>query len=60
MKTHWSSKAMVALARESAGRWKEADELELQVLEARKKVLGEEHPDTLIGMGNLAHTLKAH
>ena len=29
-------------------------ELEEKVLEARKRTLGDEHPDTLISMGNLA------
>ena len=29
------------------GRWKEAEELEVQVMETRKRVLGKEHPDTL-------------
>jgi hypothetical protein len=32
----------------------EAEKLEVQVMEARKRVLGEEHPDTLISMANLA------
>ncbi|KAJ9134829.1 hypothetical protein NKR19_g8522 [Coniochaeta hoffmannii] len=38
------------------GRWKEAESLEMQVMEARKRVLGEEHPDTLTSMHNLAFT----
>lgn len=38
------------------GRLDETEELELQVLETRKKVLGEEHPDTLTSMNNLAMT----
>ena len=33
---------------------KEAEELEAQVMETRKRVLGREHPDTLASMGNLA------
>ena len=41
------------------GRWKEAEELNVQVMEVRGRVLGEEHPDTLICMNNLAWTLKA-
>jgi hypothetical protein len=36
------------------GRWKEAEELEIQVIEARKRILGLEYPDTLLAMGNLA------
>ncbi|BCR98589.1 uncharacterized protein AKAW2_40272A [Aspergillus luchuensis] len=38
----------------SDGRWKEAEELEVQVLDLRKRVLGPEHPDTLTSMANLA------
>lgn len=32
------------------GRWKEAEELELRVMEMRKNVLGEQHPNTLTSM----------
>jgi hypothetical protein len=42
------------------GRWKEAEELEVQVMETRKRVLGQEHPSTLTSMNNLAWTLKSH
>ncbi|KAK9384145.1 hypothetical protein V1515DRAFT_576687 [Lipomyces mesembrius] len=38
----------------SDGRWKEAETLLVQVMEFRKTVLGEEHPDTLTSMNNLA------
>ncbi|OJJ51875.1 hypothetical protein ASPSYDRAFT_165467 [Aspergillus sydowii CBS 593.65] len=38
------------------GRWKEAEQLEVQVMVAQKQVLGPEHPSTLTGMGNIAHT----
>ena len=41
------------------GCWKEAEELEIQVMKTRKKVLGEEHPSTLTSMNNLAFTLKS-
>ncbi|KAF1813825.1 hypothetical protein P152DRAFT_394012, partial [Eremomyces bilateralis CBS 781.70] len=37
-------------------RWKEAEELEVQVMEASKRVLGAEHPHTLTSMNNLAST----
>jgi hypothetical protein len=40
------------------GRWKEAEDLEVQVMETRKRVLGAEHPDTLTSMGMLAFTWK--
>jgi len=36
------------------GQWQDAVELEKKVLEANKRTLGEEHPDTLLSMGNLA------
>ena len=38
------------------GDWKHAEQLGLQVLDIRTKVLGAEHPHTLISMGNLAST----
>ena len=38
------------------GRWKEAEELEAQVIETGKGVLKKEHPDTLISMANPAST----
>lgn len=41
------------------GRWKEAEELELVVMETRKKVLGEQHPNTLTSVRNLAITLQS-
>jgi hypothetical protein len=34
--------------------WKEAEELQFQVMETRKRVLGIEHPDTLTSIGILA------
>ncbi|KFY34264.1 hypothetical protein V494_06919, partial [Pseudogymnoascus sp. VKM F-4513 (FW-928)] len=36
------------------GRSNEAEQLELQVLDLRKRVLGEQHPDTIRAMANLA------
>jgi hypothetical protein len=41
------------------GRWKEAEELEVQVMETGKKVLGLKHPNTLISIGNLASTYQS-
>jgi tetratricopeptide (TPR) repeat protein len=38
------------------GRWKEAEELNVQAMQMRKRVLGDEHPDTLTSMANLAST----
>ncbi|KAH7111833.1 hypothetical protein B0J11DRAFT_473349, partial [Dendryphion nanum] len=40
------------------GRWKEAEELNVQVMETSKRVLGDEHLDTLANMNNLAYTSK--
>ena len=40
------------------GRWKEAEELELQVMETSKRVLSDEHPSTLTSMANLAATYR--
>ncbi|GMF97349.1 unnamed protein product [Aspergillus oryzae] len=42
----------------SDGRWKEAERLQVQVLELRKQVLGPEHPDTLTSIANLALTYR--
>ena len=44
----------IALVYIEQGKWKEAEALEVVVMEKRKHLLGEEHPDTLISMGNLA------
>ncbi|KAK4033926.1 hypothetical protein C8A01DRAFT_49591 [Parachaetomium inaequale] len=48
--------ANLASTYRNQGRWKEAESLEVQVMGTRKRVLGEEHPDTLTSMANLAHT----
>ena len=50
------SMANLASTYRCQGRWKEAEVLEVRVLEMRKAVLGQEHPDTLTGMANLAST----
>lgn len=36
---------------------RKANELEVEVIEAKERKLGEEHPDTLTAKVNLAHTL---
>ncbi|MDI1492405.1 MAG: hypothetical protein OHK93_003619 [Ramalina farinacea] len=51
--------ANLASTYRNQGRWKEAEELEVRVMETRKRVLGEEHPDTLTSMANLAFTIKS-
>jgi hypothetical protein len=43
------------------GQWKEAEELEVhevQVMQMTKRVLGDEHPNTLITMQNIAFLLQ--
>jgi hypothetical protein len=47
-----------ALTLDSDGRYKEAEALQVQVMQMRKRVLGDEHPDTLTSMGNLASTYR--
>jgi hypothetical protein len=46
------------LALYSDGRYKEAEELQVQIMETKERVLGEEHPDTLTSMANLAVTYR--
>jgi tetratricopeptide (TPR) repeat protein len=48
------SMANLASTYSNQGRWKEAEELEVQVIETRKRMLGQKHPDTLTSMANLA------
>ncbi|KAF5122584.1 putative serine/threonine-protein kinase roco5 [Metarhizium anisopliae] len=38
------------------GRWNESEKLKIEVLEIHQKMLGREHPDTLISMAHLAFT----
>jgi tetratricopeptide (TPR) repeat protein len=41
-----------------SGHWEKAEELFVQVMETRKRVLGQEHPSTLTSMANLASTYR--
>ena len=43
---------------QNQGRWNEVEELEDQVMDMRKKLLGAEHPDTLTSMADLASTYR--
>ena len=43
----------------SQGLRKKAEELEVQVMETRKRVLGAEYPSTLTSMNNRAYTWKS-
>ncbi|KAH7379370.1 kinesin light chain [Phaeosphaeria sp. MPI-PUGE-AT-0046c] len=49
---------MCAIILLGEGRFKEAEALEVQVLQTRKRVLGDEHPDTLLSMATLASTFR--
>jgi tetratricopeptide (TPR) repeat protein len=55
-KERWELAQKCAMTLYSDGRYKEAEELQEQVMQARKRVLGDEHPDTMTNMGNLALT----
>ena len=47
-----------ALVMSESGDWKNAQQLLVQVMDMRKKLLGAEHPDTLTCMENLAATYR--
>jgi len=51
--------ANLASTYRNQGGWKEAEELEVRVMETFKRVLGEEHSDTLTSMANLASTYRS-
>jgi hypothetical protein len=46
----------LALTYTYQGRWKEVEELEVQVMETRKRALAVEHPHTLTSMGKVVLT----
>ena len=48
----------LALVYKEHGKWKEAEALQVVVMEKTKHGLGEEHPDTLTSMANLAGTYR--
>ncbi|KAF1967093.1 kinesin light chain [Bimuria novae-zelandiae CBS 107.79] len=56
----WANKTKLrwkcAMVLHTDGRYSESEELFVQVMETRKRVLGEEHSDTLTSMANLAST----
>jgi tetratricopeptide (TPR) repeat protein len=53
---HLASKCAMALYND--GRYGEAEELQVQVMQTSKRVLTDEHPDTLYSMNNLAETYR--
>ncbi|KAJ5887900.1 P-loop containing nucleoside triphosphate hydrolase protein [Penicillium taxi] len=52
------SLSTLGLALILGGKWKDAEELQVQVMDTSKRVLGPEHPDTLTTMANLAVTYR--
>jgi tetratricopeptide (TPR) repeat protein len=50
------SRAYLAPIYQRQKRWEDSERLLLQISEVQKKVLGAEHPSTLISLGNLALT----
>jgi putative hemolysin len=53
---HVGITAPLGLVYFEGGRWKEAEVLQVPGIETAKQVLGEEHPNTLTSIGNLAST----
>ena len=51
-----TSMANLAMTYTKQGRWTEAKELQVLVMETCKTKLGPDHPDTLISIANLAYT----
>jgi tetratricopeptide (TPR) repeat protein len=55
--SHWLTlllKTRLGIIFGNSGRWKEAESLFVQVMELRKQILGQEHPDTLSSIDDLA------
>jgi tetratricopeptide (TPR) repeat protein len=50
--------ANLASTYQNLGKYTEAEKLEMQVLDARNRILGVEHPDTITAMANLASTYR--
>ena len=48
----------LAIVLDCQEKYEEAEQMHRQTLELRKKVLGNEHPDTLVSMNNLTSTLQ--
>ncbi|KIJ93511.1 hypothetical protein K443DRAFT_12820 [Laccaria amethystina LaAM-08-1] len=51
--------ANLAATYSNLGKYKEAEKLEIQVLDARRRILGVQHPHTILAMENLAATLRS-
>jgi hypothetical protein len=50
------SSIMLSLAYSLGGQWKEVEELQIQMVETCKQVLGPDHPDTVARMVDLVST----
>ena len=46
----------LAITYQSLGKYADAEKLQIKVLDLRNRLLGEEHPDTILAMGGLAIT----
>jgi hypothetical protein len=55
-----NSMEIEGLAYDLGVRWKDAEELFVQVMQTSLRELGEERPSTLTSMANLAFTWKKH
>ncbi|CEO59706.1 Putative Podospora anserina S mat genomic DNA chromosome 7, supercontig 1 [Penicillium brasilianum] len=53
-----ASTAILAEGYSLEGLWEEAEQLDVQVIETRKRKLGVDHPSTLTSMANLASTYR--
>lgn len=51
-------KAILAIVHINQWQWKEAEELQIQVVKTQKRLLGKEHPETLTSIHNLASTFR--
>ncbi|KAJ5454948.1 hypothetical protein N7530_012717 [Penicillium desertorum] len=49
---------ILGMVHDDEGHWEEAEQLFVQAMETRKTKLGEDHPDTLTSMSNLASTYR--
>ena len=53
-----TSMGNLAATYRNQGKWNEAEQLDVQMMNMRKNLLGAEHPDTLSGMADLAATYR--
>src|SRR5882757_395383 len=57
MKKYYDDKYVkFAMVMDENGDWENAEQLQIEVMDMRKKLLGANHPDTIKSMGNLATT----